>query len=83
MGASFTQKDRTIVIRGVERLMGTRVVARDLRGGAALTLAGLAAEGETIVENAELIDRGYERLDKMLASLGAVIRREDAETEEP
>lgn len=81
MGASFTQKDRTIVIRGVERLMGTRVAARDLRGGAALTLAGLAAEGETIVENAELIDRGYERFDRMLASLGAQIRRENTEEE--
>lgn len=79
MGASFTQKDRTIVIRGVERLMGTRVAARDLRGGAALTLAGLAAEGETIVENAELIDRGYECFDGMLASLGAEIRRKDTE----
>ena len=81
MGASFTQKDRTIVIRGVERLMGTRVAARDLRGGAALTLAGLAAEGETIVENAELSDRGYERFDRMLASLGAQIRRENTEEE--
>ena len=81
MGASFTQKDRTIVIRGVERLMGTRVAARDLRGGAALTLAGLAAEGETVVENAELIDRGYDRLDRMLASLGAQIRREEEKEE--
>lgn len=81
MGASFTQKDHTIVIRGVERLMGTRVAARDLRGGAALTLAGLAAEGETIVENAELIDRGYERFDRMLSSLGAQIRRENTEEE--
>ena len=77
MGASFTQKDRTIVIRGVERLMGARVAARDLRGGAALTLAGLAAEGETVIENAELIDRGYERFEEMLASLGADVRRED------
>lgn len=81
MGASFTQKDRTIVIRGVERLMGTRVAARDLRGGAALTLAGLAADGETVVENAELIDRGYDRLDRMLASLGAQIRREEEKEE--
>ena len=50
-------------------------------GGAALTLAGLAAEGETVVENAELIDRGYDRLDRMLASLGAQIRREEEKEE--
>lgn len=77
MGASFTQKDRTIIIRGVEKLTGARVSAHDLRGGAALTIAGLAAEGETIIENAEFIDRGYEKLENMLLSLGANIRRED------
>ncbi len=80
MGASFTQKDRTIVVRGVERLTGTRVTAWDLRGGAALMLAGLAAEGETQIDNAELIDRGYERLDSMLNALGADITREDEGT---
>ncbi len=78
MGASFTQKDRTIVVRGVERLTGARVTAWDLRGGAALALAGLQAEGDTIIENAQLIDRGYERLDDMLNRLGADIKREDA-----
>ncbi len=76
MGANFTQKDRTIVIRGVPLLTGARVVARDLRGGAALTIAGLAADGETVVENAEFIDRGYDRLEEMLGALGAKIRRE-------
>ena len=76
MGASFTQKDRTIIIRGVEKLTGARVCARDLRGGAALTLAGLAAEGETVIESAEFIDRGYEKLEEMLQALGAEIRRE-------
>ena len=78
MGACFTQKDRTIIIRGVEKLSGTRVTAKDLRGGAALVLAGLAAEGETVVESAHLIDRGYEHFENMLASLGAdIYRRED------
>lgn len=77
MGAVYTQKDRTVVIRGVKELTGTHVCARDLRGGAALTLAGLAAKGETIVSNAELIDRGYERLDGILNALGAKIRREE------
>ncbi len=76
MGASFTQKDRAVIIRGVPKLTGTRVAARDLRGGAALTIAGLAAEGETIVENAEFIDRGYDGLEQMLCALGAKIRRE-------
>lgn len=77
MGAVFTQKDRTTIIRGVKRLTGTQVYARDLRGGAALTIAGLAALGETTVMNAELIDRGYERMERMLTSIGARIRREE------
>ncbi|MEG1547551.1 MAG: UDP-N-acetylglucosamine 1-carboxyvinyltransferase [Clostridia bacterium] len=77
MGAVYTQKDRTTIIRGVESLTGTMVTARDLRGGAALTLAGLAAQGETIIMGAEIIDRGYERFEQMLACLGAHIRRED------
>ena len=49
--------------------------AGDLRGGAALVIAALAAEGESRVENVELIDRGYEHLEDMLAALGANIRR--------
>lgn len=77
MGAVFTQKDRTAVIRGVKKLTGAQVYARDLRGGAALTIAGLAAQGETIVMNAELIDRGYEGLEHMLERVGARIRREE------
>ncbi|MBE5785290.1 MAG: UDP-N-acetylglucosamine 1-carboxyvinyltransferase [Clostridiales bacterium] len=82
MGASYTQKDRTVILRGVPRLMGARVAARDLRGGAALTLAGLAAEGETVIENAELIDRGYESLENTFSALGARIRRENGDTKE-
>ncbi len=77
MGAVYMQKDRTTVIRGVRQLTGAVVTARDLRGGAALTLAGLRANGETTVLGAELIDRGYERLDDMLNGLGARIRREE------
>lgn len=77
MGASYTQKDRTIVVRGVEALSGTTVTAHDLRGGAALVLAGLAAKGTTIVRNAELIDRGYESLECMLQKLGARLWREE------
>ncbi|MCL2812299.1 MAG: UDP-N-acetylglucosamine 1-carboxyvinyltransferase [Clostridia bacterium] len=75
MGADIVLHDRTAVIRGVEKLHGASVVARDLRGGAGLVLAGLAAEGTTIVERVDLIDRGYAALEQMLASLGADIRR--------
>ena len=76
MGANVTIKDRTAVIRGVERLSGAQVAARDLRGGAALVLAGLVADGETEVENTEYIARGYEDLGGALKSLGAQITEE-------
>ncbi|MDY3815953.1 MAG: UDP-N-acetylglucosamine 1-carboxyvinyltransferase [Candidatus Limiplasma sp.] len=75
MGAHVLVNGRTAVINGVERLYGARVEARDLRGGAALTLAGLRAQGETVVERAELIDRGYDHLETMLCALGADVRR--------
>lgn len=78
MGAVYTQKDRAAVIRGVEGLTGAHVVAKDLRGGAALTIAGLKARGITIVQGAELIDRGYEALDAQLRALGAHITREES-----
>ena len=61
MGANVLVNGRTAVVQGVDMLYGTHVTARDLRGGAALVIAGLAARGETLVERAELIDRGYER----------------------
>lgn len=77
MGAVYTQKDRTTVIRGVEELTGAQVTARDLRGGAALTIAGLRARGVTTIYGAELIDRGYEALDTQLRALGAHITREE------
>ena len=75
MGANVLVNGRTAVVQGVDMLYGTHVTARDLRGGAALVIAGLAARGETLVERAELIDRGYERLEEMLGALGAEIRR--------
>ena len=81
MGAQFTLKHRTAVIRGVKQLKGARVHARDLRGGAALVLAGLCAKGITRVENVEYVDRGYERLEEMLGRLGAKITREQDEEE--
>jgi len=78
MGANVMVNGRTAVIKGVERLCGARVTARDLRGGAALVIAALKAEGETVVEQAGLIDRGYERLEEMLTALGADVQRVDA-----
>ena len=65
------------MIRGVEALTGAQVTARDLRGGAALTIAGLRAKGITTVYGVELIDRGYEALDAQLRILGAHITREE------
>ncbi|MCS7208612.1 MAG: UDP-N-acetylglucosamine 1-carboxyvinyltransferase [Fimbriimonadales bacterium] len=75
MGADIVAEGRTILIRGVERLKGARVRATDLRGGAALVVAALAACGETLIEEVEHIDRGYERLEQKLQSLGAQIDR--------
>lgn len=76
MGACSTVKDRTAIVRGVRELTGTEVYARDLRGGAALCLAALRARGETAIRRAEVIDRGYERIEETLNQLGAKIRRE-------
>ena len=77
MGADIWVNGRTAVVKGAERLFGARVAARDLRGGAALAIAALGAEGETLIEHAELIDRGYERLEEMLCALGADASRID------
>ena len=76
MGANIKVDGRTAVVRGVKKLTGTEVKAGDLRGGAALVLAGLAAEGTTVVDNVKLhIDRGYDKLENKLAKLGADIHR--------
>ena len=75
MGADIVIRDRTAVIKGVPKLFGAEVSASDLRGGAALVLAGLVAEKTTIVNNIDYIDRGYENLENMLSSLGADIKR--------
>ncbi|HOR86731.1 MAG TPA: UDP-N-acetylglucosamine 1-carboxyvinyltransferase [Bacillota bacterium] len=76
MGASIKVDGRTAIVRGVKKLTGAEVRAGDLRGGAALVLAGLAAEGTTVVDNVKLhIDRGYDRLENKLIKLGADIHR--------
>ena len=75
MGAMITVKDRTAVIRGVKTLEGAAVSAGDLRGGAALVIAGLKAEGYTTIENVSHIDRGYDAIERTFASLGGEIKR--------
>ena len=75
MGAKIKVEDRIAVIEGIDKLMGASVYATDLRAGAAMVVAGLVAEGETIIGNIKHIDRGYEFLEDKLASLGANIKR--------
>ena len=77
LGAQIKVEDRVAVVEGVNRLSGTVVESTDLRGGAALVLAGLAAEGKTTIRGVQHIDRGYERLEERLAALGAKISREE------
>lgn len=75
LGADITRQSSQAIVRGPARLTGAPVVARDLRGGAGLILAGLAAEGVTEVEDVSHIDRGYELIEERLAGLGADIAR--------
>jgi len=77
MGANIKLEGRISVIKGIKRLKGASVYARDLRGGAALILAGLIADDETIVNDTKHIDRGYEEIEKKLALAGAIIKREE------
>lgn len=78
LGADIRTNDHHAIVRGVPRLSGAPVTATDLRAGAALVLAGLVAEGVTEVYEIQHIDRGYERFEEKLASLGAGIRRAPA-----
>ncbi len=77
MGADITTESQHVVIRGVPTLSGCEVDACDIRAGAALTLAGLVADGHTTVVNAHHIHRGYEHFVEKLSSLGAPIRAFD------
>lgn len=77
LGADIQVSGRTAVVTGVETLRGAPVRCTDLRGGAALCVAALAAEGETCVSEIGHIDRGYESMERDLRSLGAEIRRQE------
>jgi UDP-N-acetylglucosamine 1-carboxyvinyltransferase len=75
MGANIRLEGNTAISTGVERLAGAPVMATDLRASASLVLAGLVADGETVIDRIYHIDRGYERIEEKLAQLGADIRR--------
>lgn len=75
MGCMIRIEGSTAIINGVSKIYGAHVEATDLRAGAALLLAGLAAEGQTVVEGTSHIDRGYEKIEERYRSLGADIQR--------
>lgn len=75
MGANIQVDGRVAHVQGVKKLTGTEVFATDLRAGAALIIAGLVAEGETVIGNLYHIDRGYEDLIGKMQKLGAKIKR--------
>ena len=79
MGANIKVESNTAIIEGVERYTGAQVSSPDLRAGAALVIAGLAADGITIVDDIHFIERGYERFDEKLRSLGAEIEKVEDE----
>ena len=81
MGANIKVEGNTAIIDGVERYTGARVSSPDLRAGAALVIAGLAADGITIVDDIHYIERGYERFDEKLRSLGAEMEKVGDERE--
>lgn len=80
MGADITVEGRTAIVRGPTRLRGASLRALDIRSGAAVVLAGLIAEGQSTVEQIQLVDRGYEKLDSKLRGLGAKIHRQGQES---
>src|ERR1700748_1625497 len=83
MGAKVEIDNNVAIVHGPTELHGTDVVATDLRGGAALILAGLAAEGETVISNGYYIDRGHAAIDERLRALGADVTAEEHEIGEP
>jgi UDP-N-acetylglucosamine 1-carboxyvinyltransferase len=76
MAANLRKEGHTVIAAGVKKLMGAPVMASDLRASAALVLAGMAANGETVINRVYHIDRGYERIEQRLNAVGAKITRE-------
>ena len=81
MGAVIKVEGNSATIEGVEKFSGARISAPDLRAGAALCIAGLATDGVTIIDDIEYIQRGYEKFEEKLRSLGGVIERTASEKE--
>ena len=79
MGADARIEGNTVIVTGRDRLQAAPVMATDLRASASLIIAGLVAEGETVVQRVYHVDRGYERLEDKFSQLGATIRRAAAE----
>ena len=75
MGANIAREGPSAIISGGTKLSGAPVMASDLRASAALVIAALAASGETLIHRVYHIDRGYEKIDEKLASLGARVER--------
>jgi UDP-N-acetylglucosamine 1-carboxyvinyltransferase len=75
LGAHITLSGQTAIVDGVSKLKGAPVMATDLRASVSLVIAGLAAEGETIVNRVYHLDRGFERLEEKLTGCGAVVER--------
>ena len=80
LGAKLRKEGPTVIVQGVKKLIGAKVMASDLRASAALVLAGLVAKGQTRISRVYHVDRGYERIERKLVGLGAEIeRRQDKE----
>jgi UDP-N-acetylglucosamine 1-carboxyvinyltransferase len=75
LGADIEVEGNTAIVKGVRALTGAAVMATDLRASACLVIAGLIAEGETVIDRIYHLDRGYERIEEKLSALGARIRR--------
>jgi UDP-N-acetylglucosamine 1-carboxyvinyltransferase len=75
LGADIEVEGNTAMVRGVSRFDGATVMATDLRASASLVIAGLVAQGETLVERIYHLDRGYDCIEEKLSQLGARIRR--------
>jgi UDP-N-acetylglucosamine 1-carboxyvinyltransferase len=83
MGADIETRNNTAIVQGVSSLSGASVMATDLRASASLVIAGLVSEGETIVRRVYHLDRGYERIERKLAAVGADIERISVEAAPP
>jgi len=81
LGANVLIDGNTAFVHGVERLSGARVMATDLRASASLVIAGLVADGETLIDRIYHLDRGYDRMEQKLCGLGAQVRRIHGDTE--